>query len=589
MAFTADKAARMISRAARRRADGSRGTRALWAWQRIVLACGEGDPAVQDAVRDAAPGLPESDVLDLLAAAPEEPADQAAYLTLIGQDAQRQALDPDGSLLALAYRAATPRTRERLRTAIATADDADVVRVVVTGDQRDRVTEMTYEEVDYLAHQLAGRRHWNELRRLAHDLPIAKAEAAARLLPDHERTTPIAQAPERIRATIERLPRDHTIAQEIGRHRPPAASFSPDLSELALSYETHSQNRVETLRMATGEVVRHFDKGNWGADGGFPHSVLHLGDEILDLHREKNGYRLFRVMPDVVLLSAGSGFPGGGFGALRRSSQGAVTVGRAGLKFIDPGAEASRFREVPRLAGKDTEPWLYGRGLLDAVATLPASRLIAFVLDDLFVLDEDGKVLHEIPEFLPDAHPLPTLTFLSPDALAVNGFSTDEDEECTEIWELPPSGPPRLAEQRFGAIRECWPPERWRGLPLDPAFAARVTAPDDGPDVLAVTPGADITATATSIDGGTVEVHSPHLPTARALLERPLLRSGPKDLSHARELRTKITDPGVREALDLLAAHLADRFGGDIALGGPVAAGGPTDIALSTDPRSEAR
>jgi hypothetical protein len=77
-------------------------------------------------------------------------------------------------------------------------------------------------------------------------------------------------------------------------------------------------------------------------------------------------------------------------------------------------------------------------------------------------------------------------------------------------------------------------------------------------------------------------VHSPHLPSARELLERPLLHSTPHDLQRVRELHTRIGDPAVRDALDLLAACLTDRFGGDIALGTTTAVppGGPHDIAL---------
>ncbi|MGP4012347.1 hypothetical protein [Streptomyces sp. 4N124] len=66
---------------------------------------------------------------------------------------------------------------------------------------------------------------------------------------------------------------------------------------------------------------------------------------------------------------------------------------------------------------------------------------------------------------------------------------------------------------------------------------------------------------------GGLEVHSPHLPSARALLEQPLLHTGPHDVRRIRELRPKFGDPVVREALDLLARALEDRFGGDIALG----------------------
>jgi hypothetical protein len=106
-------------------------------------------------------------VLALLAGAPDEPADRAAYLVLIGQPAHHAALDPDSTLLALAYRAAPPDVRARLRAALAAAGDSEVIRVVVTGEARDRLGELSYDELDYLRWQLAERQGWNGLRRLA--------------------------------------------------------------------------------------------------------------------------------------------------------------------------------------------------------------------------------------------------------------------------------------------------------------------------------------------------------------------------------------------------------------------------------------
>lgn len=160
--ITAKRASRLVRHALRHRADGSRGMRARWAWRQLLRACAQGDPMAQEALRTAE--LPAPDVLGLLAAAPEEPTDQAAYLTLVGQHAQRQALDPDGSLLALAYRAARPQIRERLRTVLTAAGDSTAIRVVITGDRRDRLATLPYDEADYLSRQLAHHRDWDELR-----------------------------------------------------------------------------------------------------------------------------------------------------------------------------------------------------------------------------------------------------------------------------------------------------------------------------------------------------------------------------------------------------------------------------------------
>lgn len=108
----AQEVVRPAGRAGLRRDDGSRGWRARRAWRRLVSACAAGNVAAQEAVRTAE--LTDPDVLELLAVAPAEPADRAAYLVLIGQGAQHRALDPDGSLPTLAYRTAVPETRERL-------------------------------------------------------------------------------------------------------------------------------------------------------------------------------------------------------------------------------------------------------------------------------------------------------------------------------------------------------------------------------------------------------------------------------------------------------------------------------------------
>ncbi|MGH3242898.1 MAG: hypothetical protein ACRDNL_21145 [Spirillospora sp.] len=613
MPYTMNKAAALISRAARRRADGSRGPRAERSWRRVVRACGEGDAAVQDAVRDTAGVLPEADVLDLLAAAPEQPADHAAYLALIGQDAQLQALDPDGSLLALAYRAAPPETRERLRTVMATTGDTDVIRVVVTGDQRDRAAEMTYEELDYLGHHLAEHRQWDELRRLTRDLPLAKAATAARLLPDQDRTSPLAHAPEGLQATVDRLPRERLIMHRLPSGWKRCASFSPDSSELALKHQAFRPGQldklqVDTIQVATGEATHHFSK--WVRNHHQTGSVLHLGHEVLISHPDWG--RIARVAPDFAQLGQQ-----GACSRLRRSSGGAVAVDEGRLAFIDPGADALRYQPLSGYAEKP------GRTISvhedgSAVATLPSARLIAlYDIGHLWVMDEDGLVSHEAapPWHRDEGGWEPALSFLSADSLALHRYSfksIDSDTgQITEIWTLPPDGEPRRTDRHEGAIREHWPLEHWRGLPVDDAFADRVASsvwrlldtdlpwlqdrtdtvatlyPPTRKHLLAVASGGDMFATLN--DRSHVEVHSPHLPAARELLERPLLRSSPKDLELASALRAKIGDPEVRTALDLLIACLSDRFGGDIAIGtGPVAAGGPTDIAVSQDLNGDA-
>ncbi|WP_049568441.1 hypothetical protein [Streptomyces sp. SBT349] len=622
---TAEGAARLLGRAARRRADGSRGPRARRAWRRLVQACGAGDLVAQDAVRAGA-GLPEADVLDLLAAAPVEPADRAAYLALIGQRGQRRALDPDGSLLALAYRAARPEVRERLRGLMAAEGDVDVIRVVVTGDRRDRLAELPRDELDHLTRHFAEGRRWEELRGLARDLPLAQAAAVARLLPAHERpegSAPVlaalaAYSAERLAATVERLPRDHLITHEIRSTARARASFSPDFSELAVCHVGRVPGRraaaprihVDTLRLGTGEATHRFS-GKRHYRYGDEESVLHLGEEILI----RQGYSatehalITRVVPDVHAIGAPDRFS-----ALRRAGHGAVVIVRGRPAFIDPGARD--MRRGPDLAvGSGPE-----REDHSAVATLPAAQLIAVAGDNgLRVLNERGEVVHELATVIPEgALPLSrdaygglrsALTFLSPRSLARHLFWRDGTDvrQRTEIWELPAGGAPRRVAEHHGPIRERWPLETWRGPALDDRFARRLLTSDLQYDVLAPDiPGLQrpFSPVAGSPESGravamapwgdmvavqrhgepVVEVHSAHLPVARALLERPMVRGGPGDVRRVDELRRAVADPAVRQPLDLLATCLAERFGADIALAPPSAfPSDPTGIALGHD------
>ncbi|MEV0218348.1 hypothetical protein [Streptomyces sp. NPDC050704] len=632
-------AARLAELAAHTRAGGFRGLRARRAWRLLVRACAAGDPAAQDTVRGATADLSAEDALELAAAAPSQPADHAAYLALVGQEAQRRALDPDGSLLALAYRAATPEVRVRLRTVMAAGGDTEVIRVAVTGDRRDRVAEMSYDELDYVVRQFAERGEWPELRRLIRDLPLAKAAAAAGLLPERERaggpdgllSTLARQSAGELRSVVDRLPRKQLIEHHAfgGFHR---ASFSPDSSELALRctpwWKTDAQElRVMRLRIDSGRATEVFRRGyGWVTKWDFEDDdvILHLGDEILLKQGRRDGYRIVRIRPDHQTLC-----PPSEVVKMRRSSGGAVLVSPSGLAFADRGARELRYVPVPRLAD------IYGGGDLRfdmarcALATLPGSRLVAFVGlgAGCLVMDEDGQVLHSMPlsdEAGRASEFFPALSFLSPDRLALHwydsGFGQDgrlgkADDvvgQFTEVWEFSNGRAPRRTSVHEGAIRNRWPFDTWRGMVLDDSFAARMAGSDrgrtsQGPDpdfpwlprafspnqwsfhgqkLLAMSAGGDMFAVAQQ-SVPRVEVHSPHLPGARELLEQPLLHSTPQDMWRLRELRPLIGDRAVRDALDLLADCLTERFGADIALGadGRVPSGGPHDIALgpSTD------
>jgi len=124
---------------------------------------------------------------------PHGPAEQAEFYALTGQPEQRRAVDPDGALLAAAYRAASPDVRTALRESLAGEGDLAVVRVVVAGaGLRSRAADLTAAETDYLVRRLAGSRDWAGLWELAKDLPVVEAAGAVALIdagwrPDRQR------------------------------------------------------------------------------------------------------------------------------------------------------------------------------------------------------------------------------------------------------------------------------------------------------------------------------------------------------------------------------------------------------------------
>ncbi|MGW0710716.1 hypothetical protein ACWD4G_32970 [Streptomyces sp. NPDC002643] len=124
-----------------------------------------------------------ADELDYLArhgVTPEDPMGQACFFALTGQAERRQAVDPDGTLLAAAYQDATSNGRAALQKAMERDAVADVVRVVAGEGQQ--IAKITAAERKYLMGLLRDRRDWAALWRLALDLPVANAARAVRLV-----------------------------------------------------------------------------------------------------------------------------------------------------------------------------------------------------------------------------------------------------------------------------------------------------------------------------------------------------------------------------------------------------------------------
>jgi hypothetical protein len=121
--------------------------------------------------------------------APAADAERALFCMLTGQHAQQRAADPDGSALAAAYQAAGDPVRAALRQAMAGTGGLDLVRVIAArgADGSGGGAAATECERAYLAAELARRRDWARLWRLALDFPLPEAVAAARLMAGHWR------------------------------------------------------------------------------------------------------------------------------------------------------------------------------------------------------------------------------------------------------------------------------------------------------------------------------------------------------------------------------------------------------------------
>jgi hypothetical protein len=106
---------------------------------------------------------------------PTDPVQRVSFFLLTGQSERCRAADPDGALLGVAYRGASEAARSRLRAALITSGDLDVIRMLTDG-----ASVSSAESAD-VVRVLAERGDWPELWRVVPALPVAEAVAATRL------------------------------------------------------------------------------------------------------------------------------------------------------------------------------------------------------------------------------------------------------------------------------------------------------------------------------------------------------------------------------------------------------------------------
>lgn len=106
--------------------------------------------------------------------APSNEVERALFFVRTGQHEQYRALDPDGALLALGYRAAPAAVRTAVRTAMTGFGDLDTLFVIAGARSAgDQAAPLTAEELDHLVRRLVDEGDWDRLWRLARSMPMA--------------------------------------------------------------------------------------------------------------------------------------------------------------------------------------------------------------------------------------------------------------------------------------------------------------------------------------------------------------------------------------------------------------------------------
>ncbi|TYK52556.1 WD40 repeat domain-containing protein [Actinomadura decatromicini] len=507
--------------------------------------------------------------------APSDPVRRALFYLLTRQPGQLRALDPDAGLLSLAYAAAPGEDRARVRDAMLTAGDLDLVRVIVGDDRRARFAAMPAAEARYLAERLAVRRDWPALWALVQDLPVTAAIELVRLfdgwLPrtDEERRLfgLLREAdPEAVAAgaaSLGGLRRTAVPQASLLFHgRVNDVSFAPDGPFLAVAAMTKAAG-VFDLR--TAELIARYDAFNSSVG-----RVLHLGDGTIVAGEQPNHgqaeCRLLRCSPGRVrelhttpgaVTSLALTRRDGSFAAATRS--GDLLLGAPGGELrVQPLAELGLGRrQWPRLIAAHRGSGriaLLGRSvhLLDeaaesATTMFPGTALVhAEFLDaeNLVCARQDGTITRASLRASPDAAYVPEARTQVP------GFAGLGVQDRTgRVIVADGSGDLHLL----------------RGAELDAVGV--LAAPRPGkPTGLTLSPDGEFLAVGHR--NGRVDLYDLALHTVPELIRHPVADLVPRDLGLVEAFAA---EPGVggkaRVALDLVRACLEHRFRFDVELG----------------------
>ncbi|HEX6358152.1 hypothetical protein [Actinophytocola sp.] len=499
--------------------------------------------------------------------APADPHRAAVFFLLTGQREQYHAVDPDHSLLAVAYQGADASERSRVLTMA--AGHPDLARVLADTVRRGRLARLSQREAEYLAGAFARQRDWTGMWELTRSLPVLDAVAAVRRFDGWRPEGPDAALFDALAAADpDELTRAHravvTPWTVSARGTVTGGSFAPDGRRMAFTTVTS----VDMVTLPSG-VTEH-----WPASH---HSeVLVLDGAALLISRwdhAASGLSNGTAGPAVFLRTVAFGRTPDGFAALtlgeeRRPRLHLMTGSGPDFHTYDQRVLDVR-TELGIPAGFAHPSW--------TMASEPVRGRIAIAGNDLHLVEVTGDGLRRLATVPFVSGPGSRLSFARPDRL----LGVD-DTRMLRLWRADGAEPRLVAERQLSGASMADLPGAGVVAVIDPARRVRYLDGETLAD-LGLPGGFEYMATSlfASPDGtrlavghnGFVEVLDVAL---AALADRPLAATTPADLHM---LRTRLD--GDSPFVELLHICLAHRFGVDVALGDP----GPVharddDIAL---------
>lgn len=490
---------------------------------------------------------------------PENPLARVVFFVLTGAHEQYAATDPDGSLLAGAYRVADWATRDALRRIMVDVGELDMVRVIA--DHPDGA--LSPEEATYVAGRLATEGDWDRLWRLLPAMPVASAMWAASLFDEHWRP-----ADELGRVFFDRLVTTDADA---------LAALEQAVTEIDVGYEADTPPVTASFSPDNTEfVARGEDVGLFRMPGGDELERVADGDEVLALgggtivvgEREYDGWVITRQTegesPEILLRGADSGL-------IAAVPDGFVVQADGKLWFGAARGEWSRVVPVALPVGDARL----------AAADRTSGRLVFAVDDDRVVLtDADLRVLADAVTGVG----CEVMAFCDPETILLRR----QADFTLELWRRDGTGLMWTAEADADedvrpvpvldqVVVRCAGVLTWLDADTLTVVDGPPGLPEDGV-VVAFSPDGSLAAVA---EDGWVDMHHMGLHRLAALADRALTEAWPSDLDLAAALVEQPLSRRVQDALALLHAGLAHVIGAEVALGGPGRlSGGTDDIAL---------